>query len=437
MDHKLIGRVIREARKRLGKSIDALADEEISAGTISSIERGLGEVKCLKVQYLLQKLGIFDLDDAINEYQIQRRILENHLHAAEDRIRYGSPIKNTLQKIKARLEKNDPFHPWEKFLYGKYNQINHPNTAMDHFNSAIHLARKIEEYDQELNIIAASYLSMAMIEYYANNLHQALEYVEQGIESFVPGGERESIKYALHLNKALFLIKAGRLDEADEVIKKIWPHLNKITRMSIRIKFYLLKAQILKNRKEHDQAFDLVIEAILLARDNDLINLSFTLWATMGQIISETDYKEFAEGSFDLALSFEKKVNTSYLVEVYTDIGKHHITTRDWENAELFINKAADIVEKDNDKLKLIDVFAANGDLQFHQNNLEGAAKYYEKASRLAQEYHLFPKEHQLLYKLIKCYKHDEDKQHQFMKRRFETEEMMEGGIPDEKKNGN
>lgn len=430
MDHKLVGKVISFVRKKQGKSMEELADGEISIGTISNIENGF---ESQKVNYLLSKLNIKDLDESINDYIQSRRILRFHLQAAENMVRYNAVTKETLKTlklIKSRLEKNDPYRPWKKYLFGKYNQIKHPQTAMDYFLSAIALANENDSYDPNLNTISACYLSMAMIEYHANNLQKALEYVEKGIECFVDRGERQNMKYTLYFNKALFLIKSERFDEADIVIKKTWPNINKIDRMSVRLKLYQLKADVFRYRKEYQQAIDLIEEAIWLAMDNNLYNVSFTLWATLGEIVAETKHSKFTSLSFDIALSFGDKVSTPYLVDVYTDIAKHYIVKKDWDKAKLFIVKASDLVEKNNDKLKLINVFSVQGDMYFNQNNLTEASKHYEKARNLAHVYQLYTKEHQLLYKLIKCNKHNKKKQHELMEMRFELEERMEGVGP-------
>jgi tetratricopeptide (TPR) repeat protein len=425
LNQKLAGKAIAAERRKQGKSMEELADEEISASTISNIEKGDVGVQSLKIDYLLSKLGIKDLDDAISDYKNSRRVLHIHMMAVENMIRYDAPIsKKALQLIKSKLEKNDPYHPWKKYLSGKLNQITHPQSAIDFFLSAIAQANSNEEYDPNFNIIASCYLSMGMIEYHSNNLQQALEYIEKGIESFVDRGDRQSTKYKLYFNKALFLIKLGKYDEADIVIKKTWSNLHKIPRMSTRLKFYQLKADVLRHRKEYEQAVNLLEEAIWLAMDNNLYDVSFILWATLGEILAETDFKEFTSESFNVSLSFSEKVNTSYLVEVYADIAKHYILKQEWSEAETFIEKATDLVGKD--KLKLINLLSVQGDLYFERNELDKASEYYKEAQVLSNEYNLHTKEHQLLYKLIKCNKHNKKKQHELLELRFELEERME-----------
>ncbi|MFS8513554.1 MAG: helix-turn-helix domain-containing protein [Planifilum fulgidum] len=57
IDGKELGAVIRAHREKRGLSIENLADENISAITISNIERGLPSVGADKTEYLMKKLG--------------------------------------------------------------------------------------------------------------------------------------------------------------------------------------------------------------------------------------------------------------------------------------------------------------------------------------------------------------------------------------------
>jgi transcriptional regulator with XRE-family HTH domain len=92
LDGKELGAALRAYRKKQGLSIENLADENISATTISNIERGLPSVGADKTDYLMKKLGIS---------------LEKLLQAAEEHQKRREAIRIRLLSIEMMLDRGN------------------------------------------------------------------------------------------------------------------------------------------------------------------------------------------------------------------------------------------------------------------------------------------------------------------------------------------
>src|SRR5690606_627120 len=105
IDGKELGAVIRAHRKKRGLSIENLADENISATTISNIERGLPSVGADKTEYLMKTLGIpiEKLLQTVEEHEKKRQAARLRLLPVEMMLDRGE-----LRKARHLLEQLQP-----------------------------------------------------------------------------------------------------------------------------------------------------------------------------------------------------------------------------------------------------------------------------------------------------------------------------------------
>ena len=74
-------------------------------------------------------------------------------------------------------------------------------------------------------MLSTCYLMLGLCSYHQNNLEKALEYTENGINTFHPDGERPYTIYTLLRNKAIYLERMGRVVEGLKVVEQVWEDL--------------------------------------------------------------------------------------------------------------------------------------------------------------------------------------------------------------------
>lgn len=387
MDSLLIGETIRYLRRQQGKNLEDLADDNISVSTISNIERGIPSTPC-RLEYLLSKLGTTyeELKMIAEKRKCEEERLLMSLKALESEIRHNGSC-TAVRKIK--LEPKHPLQPYLNYLLGKHYLHGNPQTAIYYFEKSIELADKLPNYDVRQNIPAIAYLDLGLLAFQNNNLQLALHHTEQGINSFVKGGERKDTINSLLYNQALFHYHLGNIDKAARILDALCSKINSISRAHVKAHIYELKALIFLDQKEYEKAKEICKEAIEFSYECEVPDVSFNIWTTIGQIgLEMTNCNCDEEKSFLTALCFEKSLKRKNKVATaYLGLGKLYTKNKRLQEARECIEKGITIAEKHNDMIILVDGLLALADYWEHMKDIDSAKKEYEKACWIANRY--------------------------------------------------
>lgn len=208
--------MIKQERKRLGISQEALADEEISTGTISHMKSGGYRIGKEKVECICKKLNmpmdeLFSVSPAKTDDEEDLEFELITLEHTLDRVDLETGWKD-LQQI--QLDNRQPLIALVHYLRGKYYL-----KKREYEQAQVHFSRAVQaEEDQEglsyQNIKSASFYELARIAFDRNDLKEALDYVQKGLDAFVAGGEREYYLYHLLVSQVIYLKNQNRIEEA-------------------------------------------------------------------------------------------------------------------------------------------------------------------------------------------------------------------------------
>lgn len=404
MDTYKIGSILRQKRKEAGKTLNEVADDFISPTTISTIERG-GSSR--KTPYLAEMWGV-NLDEqntfAEDEGGIEKRV-QNRLAIAETIIDLSNPDTGLKKLKEIQLSPNDPFVPLVCYLKGKcYFRKKKWNKAKPHFKKAV----GISPQEDPLNIASASLNELSAIAYFQNNLDEAVSLTQEGIDSFCPEGERQYYKYMMMANKAIYLEKLDRNEDAMKLIADLWDKLHEIKSLDVLLNLYELKATIFTKRKMYHEAIELLRDCIETARINRFHQRAFSSWVKLGTIYVELSEWEEAEDCFLAALYIKENVShhDSYILsEAYIELSSLYVKQEKWAQAEEMLEKALRLSKKHDDKLNLIKVLLIKGDIYRLQMMYVDAIIPYEESLKLSKECNYLHMEEETLHKMAACLK--------------------------------
>jgi transcriptional regulator with XRE-family HTH domain len=213
-----VGGILRAERKKLGKSIELMA-EEIALGTttISSIERGLPTVSMEKYQYYAENLEKGMLFGKASEADKKILALKEKLKDIEE-ILLANPDKAfaDLSKLnKAEKTESIPIlRPIVYYLKGRFYLAKKEwKLAEDFFSQAV----QITENQPELavnNLTTACYTELGIILHHRDRFREALIYANKGLEYYVSSGERSHYYESLLLNKSIYLERLNLLEKS-------------------------------------------------------------------------------------------------------------------------------------------------------------------------------------------------------------------------------
>jgi tetratricopeptide (TPR) repeat protein len=385
-----IGEVIRKVRKERGLRLEDLADENISPATVSNIERGVPHVSPTKIQYLMEKLGLDmnQLPELLKDEQQKLQDLWLTLQSIESKLDLGVTEGLWDQLRGLDLDDAHPFAAYYYYLRGKYQKHRRNwKRAEREFSNAIRLADQSDEGKQE-NIEAASFNELALCSYYQNNLEQAIRYTENGIEAFQPDQGRRYYKYILMTNKAAYLEKAGRYEEALRAVQELWNHLPEIQNISVVLYLYELRAVLLRRSGMYDEAIRFAQEGLEIARINKQFDRSFDLWSALGSVyMAKKEWKK-AEICYRTALSLKGTFeDEAVFVSAYADLGTLYMLQEKWEEAEEALSQAIELGRSLNDALRLVGALLVMGECKQKQQQFQQAIPYLEEALSLTEKY--------------------------------------------------
>ncbi|MBA4493612.1 helix-turn-helix domain-containing protein [Paenactinomyces guangxiensis] len=401
-----MGEVIRKVRKERGLRLEDLADENISPATVSNIERGVAHVSPEKISYLLEKLDLpmHKLPEMLVQEQEEIKKVKFKLLTVTTLQKIGH-IDEALDKLEElNLDDNHPFIAHAYYYKGKCYMS---KRKWKQAERALYNSLRISQQNpyKENNMEAASYLLLGLMRYFQNDLEQALEYTNSGINAFVEDGENEYIKGLLYQNKGVYLQRLGRVAEGMRLVQDIWDSIPYMQDIGTVLSFYWLRAEFSRLSGLTEEAIEYAMEGIELSIRNEKYDSLCDLWTVLGSIYTSQKEWNLAETSFSMALKQEGKFpQDSRLTTVYSRMGILYMKENKMDEAYQSLLKAIKYAEKFDDSPRLSSSLLIMGDLCQLMNKMEEAISYYEKALQLARKHDYKDKEIKIWFSLARCW---------------------------------
>jgi tetratricopeptide (TPR) repeat protein len=401
-----IGEVIRKVRKDRGLRLEDLADENISPATVSNIERGVAHVSPEKISYLLEKLDLpmHKLPEMLMQEQEELKKVKFKLLTIAT-LRKTGFIDEALDHLEElNLEES---HPYIAHAYYFKAKCYMGKRKWKQAERALYNALRISQQNpyKENNMEAASYLLLGLISYYRNDIEQALEFTNSGIEAFVENGENKHIKALLYRNKGVYLQRTGRITEGIQLVHEIWDQIPLMDDIGTALGFYWLRAEFSRLSGLLDEAIEIATEGIEISRRNKQYDSMCDLWTVLGSAYTAKKEWDLAETSFKMALKLEGKFpEDQRLTTVYTRLGILYMKQGRNEAAYGALEKAIKYAEKFNDAPRLSTCLIMIGDLCQSIHKTDEAIAYYQKALEIVQKQGYKDKEFKIWFSLARCF---------------------------------
>ncbi|WP_168188676.1 helix-turn-helix domain-containing protein [Thermoflavimicrobium daqui] len=400
-----LGELIKKARKGKGFRQEDLADDLISTATISNIERGAYTVSKSKLEHVCSKLEL-DLENinlpekeefSEREMQFLLIMLEQDIDACNLEHAWKS-----LQNFS--IASDHPLQAWFYYLKGKYYfKKNVWNQASVCFSKGIQVIDNFPEVIYS-NISAACYNELSRIAYYQNDIEQALNYVNTGIEIFVQSGERVYLEYQLLVNKVIYLKNQKRIEEALRTLHLMWNEMDKIKSTEVLLNMYELHAELLNKTERYEEATTYALAGMELARIEGNHERLFDLWTVLGSSYIYLEQWNKAEQCLQSALRLKERIKKEYLlISTYTQLGKLYSTTGKVRVAIHTLEEAVRLGKQTNDAFRLCEALEVLGDCYLRKDKNKKAKKSYEEALYIAEQHALKVQARNILLKLACC----------------------------------
>jgi tetratricopeptide (TPR) repeat protein len=426
-----IGEVIRKVRKERGLKLEDVADNNISVATISNIERGVPHVKTDKVMYLLEKLNIKleEVPALIMGKKEEMKSLRVRLLGVESL--FANNKWDKAMDILDSLDFNDSHPLADYFFYLKGKcliKARKLKRAERNLYKAIQIASR---KDEKTNIEAASFSELSMVCYIENDLEKALDFIESGIDAFEASGDRTYVWWILHLNKALFLEKLGKLNESLSVVLEVWDIIQTADESDTILIFYCLRAELLRRMGQLKETEKYAFEGIDIARRNGEFNLLFDLWIVLGSSFIDCKKWDDAEFALKKALALTGPAEIR-LITAHTRMGKLYMLQQKWDDALFHLEKAVSLGKKHNDVTQWVQALQQLGKYYKEKGELDLAVQQYQQAANLSNKHNLKKQEYIALFRLADCWAGRDEKEFQKaimnmfeVQKRLATEEAL------------
>lgn len=430
LDRLSIGKALRKKRKSLGWTLDNVADMsngELSKSTISNIERGFPGVKEEKIEYLSQLLNVnidqihllIQEDDKLN-LRWKRKLLR-----IEQLIDLVGSEKAHKQLKGISLDSGNSLIVLHRYLVARchYHKRQYLKSNKE-FSNCLQLLNKFPEMEYT-NIRAACFKELGRISFfYHNNLEQALQFTEQGLDAFLSEGERKVTKYTLLSSKASYLEKMQRNEDALHVLDELRSEQDQWYRnIEVVLNMYEIRANLAAKHHLYEDATRFAKEGLELARSNKHHERALELMTTLGNIrYLKRDFEE-AEDWYKLALELESRINREYLfVSTYTQLGTLYMDLEQLDKAKEYLHIAVEKGESNDDGIRYHLALIALGDFYVKLERNREAISYYEKALNQAKKFGFPLIDPDLYIKLSHCYQYiDLHKSNKYVKMYMEV----------------
>ncbi|MFC7440793.1 tetratricopeptide repeat protein [Laceyella putida] len=411
LDPSIVRYVMRKVRKESGYRQEDIADATMSYGTISNIERGVGNVDEKTVLKYLAKLGLNEATlknivkkelERMEELTFELQLIELML----DNNKLGTHAEQMLKTI--GIERYHPLAPFYTYLEGRCFQAKKAyDKAEKHYKFAIRLHNQYKLLSKD-NIVSICYNELSICCYVQNKIDKALHYVEKGLAEYVEheGSEdRRDIKAPMLNNKALYLLNLSQYEAAKQIIDDMWAK-----RFEIRSSYYTLlniykyRAMLLRKMQKYAEAIEICKEGIHLGFRNNIQNRYLDIMNILGSIYLLQKQLDKAEHYFQMVLNHDYEGNhprsrtdaLTYLAIIYAH-------EKDWAKAEGHIQRALDVA-RSNYRNRLSKVLIVAGNIYAEQQNFTLAIPCYQEAEQLSLKDGLKKRQYTALLQLAKCF---------------------------------
>ncbi|MCH5585335.1 hypothetical protein MK805_10170 [Shimazuella sp. AN120528] len=399
LDLVRIGGILRAERKKLGKSIERMAEEIALGGTtISLIERGMPTVSLEKYQYYAEKLGKGILFGMASEADKKIIALKEKLEDIEETL-LGNPEKAFLDLGKLNqteeIESIPILQPNVYYLKGRcYSAQKDWKWAMDSFLQAIHIAEAQPELAVD-ELIPRCFLNLGIVYYHQDQFHQALTSTVKGLDYYEHSEDRGFHYGLLLLNKSIYLERLNLLEKALLCVEELEKHikinlsLDQEFRISVIIQMYTLYATILNKLRMNERALEYAKKGIRLARTNHSYDHLFRLWAQISIIYESLGDLVNAERYYLKALELEPNLQDkeNLFPFAFVHFAKLLIGKQQWGKSKQLIERSIKICRKIKDNWLLVQSCLVFGEWYIQQSQYDQAVPYCLEAEKIAREY--------------------------------------------------
>ncbi|SEN74762.1 tetratricopeptide repeat protein [Lihuaxuella thermophila] len=229
---------------------------------------------------------------------------------------------------------------------------------------------------------------MGNCSYFQNDLEQAIQYINKGLEAYDESKEREQIKYNLFSNKIFYLINSSRSDEAFLILNEIWPLRSKIDKNNgALLDLYTFRASLFRDRGMNEEAIQVCEEGLKIAKSVRRRNRYLDLLTILGSIhLYQKDF-DTAYDRFHLVLTLDSDFkHPRRHVEAHTWLGILHNSKKEWNLAREHLEKAIQISRETPNVLSCAKALIAMGNLYAFQEQYAEAIPFYQEAADLCEK---------------------------------------------------
>lgn len=407
-DDPRLRKLLREKRERMGLKQQDLADDVVSAATISNYETGKKKVGVNKIIYIFQKIGVTEIDlPQLLHLQEQDETnysttLNLQLKAIESGIDCGDVMRSLKRLREISIDQEHPKACEVEYLRGKcYFKREKWEKALSCFERAIDLSNKNPESGTS-HMIAASLYDMGQIYFQKNNIIQALKSVIEGLQ--VIQSEKERTYYRLLLSKAIYLEKLERNEESLQTLELLQTE-KKQTEIELDLQLYGLLATLYKKIGIYEKAITYAEKGIEIARQSKNYDQLFQLWTTLGSIYRKLEHYDLAKICFQTSAELEDRLDRKIL-SIYNQVqlGTLYLREQNYQSAEQVLLNAVQLGELVNGGIHLCEAFIALADCYHKQQKDHLYIQYLEKAYRLSNHYNFQVQKKSILLKITQHY---------------------------------
>jgi tetratricopeptide (TPR) repeat protein len=359
------------------------------------------------VLYLFQSLNI----SAEELEEIKQRELEEietfrrKLECIEDLIN-----NEELDQAKKLLSRYQPkeYHalfPYFHYLQGLYYyELRHWKKSQKIWEEMLLLCKK-QAFTAKHDLLAKCYNRLSTCWYAQNNLQKALHYVEKGLKQYTTE-EQDEIKFASIGNKILYLRKSERRKEAVKLIKEVWPSINQIQSIRVKLLHYKSYCILLLENQKLDEALHYCKESIKIAHRNmsqknhllDFLNVLGNIYLKLGNSKQASEHFHLV-----LDLDSDQKFQRRH-AETYTHLTSLYTTQNDWVRAQEYMEKSLLIGREILDDYRLSKILMVAGMCSKKQERFDNAIIFFEEAVALCEKHEYSRGMCSAIYELTSCY---------------------------------
>ncbi|MDQ0416097.1 tetratricopeptide (TPR) repeat protein [Croceifilum oryzae] len=412
-----LGEVFRKAREQKKVTqLDLALETNLHQSFISKVERGAYQANRDRLQVLCESLNLNwdQLDQYVkqapdDELDIQLLLMEiRHSISFGDLDEGLENLRRLEETRRVNIESNkDVLTPTFNYLRGRCAEKKQKwHDALEYYALAERTSSQFPELESS-NLLASSCNALGRIYNRVNDLHQALSYLDRGIEVYVANGQRQYIIYHLKITKAIVLEKLNRDMEALYLIEELWTERHLVTSSDARLSITQVRIELFIKLGRIDEAIQLALEDLDDARINSLFNRCFELWSSLGDCYTKKKLFTNAQLCYQSALKLERNMirGQHLTITTYTQLGILNLIQNAYQSAQSNLEEAVKRGELYRDNYRLVKALSALGSCFIKQSEETKALQFLNQALELASKHSFDLLKFDILLDLTDIYK--------------------------------